>query len=651
MLRYGAKGLRAPKKPPEVILATLTHDILMKKLVEYGNDPNYKQEISLSDLCFAYELIMAGHLNGWYTFPMPVGGGKTLSIVALCKALSDLPGLYKKSKADSSYEDVSILVCASKVETLCQLKRDLVEAGVPKEWIGLYHSYDYHPQKKGQPNHASEPRTGDYENKRILLTTHQRVSGKWGAQHYRLYKGNPRSLVIYDESLIKAEAMVVQIDWLSAGEGFYKVRIANKNYSMKAKKAVEYIATALEKADQEMKAQINEARRPEYIILQELTMEEIEGYKKELAALGEKEKFKAVYDFLDMSQEPLRVLQTNQGKGFITYDLKIDPELENMIILDASYLIRDLVKRYDREIRHLANQFDADYSNLTLHRIPIYSGRHTIEEEFGKPENKRKITKEIAHIIKQIPENEGILIFTYKHDAGKPDIEKILKDDLKHYGVDLEAKLPVEIKPGLTENKTHINFLTWGQETSLNDYSWIKNQIQVGILHMSHLNIGAWIAGQSGDPLMRINAQEIREVVKSEVVHCFYQALGRTHCRIITGGKAGRANVWYTDVDMQIWETLRESGMLKNSQCKEWPLRYMGNQDQKRKKIGFKIMDYLNALPVFVEKISVRQIKYDLELGTEASKTVQRAIDFAVEQDIGWKKVSRSLVRIQSENL
>lgn len=295
--------------------------------------------------------------------------------------------------------------------------------------------------------------------------------------------------------------------------------------------------------------------------------------------------------------------------------------------------------------------FEPDYSNLTLYRIPIHGGRTTIKKEFDKPKGKRLITKEIAYIIKQIPKDEGVLIFIYKQRGQGKDFQDILKRDLEGYGVDVRAELPVEIRAGHTEVKKRINFLTWGQETSLNDYSWIKNQIQVGILNRSEIDIGSLIAAQSGDLLMRINADQIREVIKSEIIHCFYQALGRTHCRIIANGKAGRANVWYMDVGNDIYETLQKEGLLKNSNYEEWPLRYMGNLEQIAKKIGFKIMEYLNSLPVYVEKISIRQLKYDMELGNEASKTVQRAIDFAVGQDIGWKKVARSLERVQSKNL
>jgi hypothetical protein len=613
----------------------------MKKLVEYRNDPNYKQAISLVDLCRAYEQIITG-FKGWYTFLMPVGGGKTLSIVALCKALSEIPELYNKGKAHSSYEDVSILVCMSKVEALCQLKRELVEIGVPKEWIGLYHSYYYNPDKIGQPDYASEPVTEDYENKRILLTTHQRVSGRWGEQQYRLYQDNPRSIVIYDESLIKAEALAVEIRYLRAGVGFYEELASNKNLSNKAMKAFEYLKQALELVDREIEEQNQKKRKPDYVQLPQLSMEDIEEYKK---ALGDE--YKQLHHLLDMSQEPLRVLLASQGRGVITYHLRIDTELQNIIILDASYLIRVLVKRYDREIYPIftSNMFEPDYSNLTLYRIPIYGGRTTMEREFGKPASKRLITKEIAYIIKQIPEDEGVLIFTYKRRGGGSDFQEILKDDLKRYGVDLEAELEVEKRVSHKETEKRINLLTWGQETSLNDYAWIKNQIQVGILNMSEIHIGARIAALSGDLLMRINAEQIREVVKSEIIHCFYQALGRTYCRVITNGKAGEANVWYTDVDNNIWETLQKEGLLKNSHCKEWPLQYMDKKEQKVNELGFRIMEDLNALPVFVKTISIRKLKEHMELSDIPSSTVQRAINYAAENHTGWKKKDRSLVR------
>lgn len=659
MIRYGIEGLKRPPQT-ESFLASKTHAILMEKLVEYRNDLYYKQTMSLCDLCIAYQLMAMGLLDGWHVFPMPVGGGKTLSIRALCQALSELPGLHNKGKADSSYEDVSILVCASKVEALCQLKRDLVEDGVPEEWIGLYHSYQYNKEmaqrflKGDRPalkeNYASEPATGDYDNRRILLTTHQRVSGKWDDQHYRLYKGNERSIAIYDESLVKAEAVAVNFDWIKAGVALYAERASDGNLSKKALEALEYLKQAYRMVRLEINAQKEEKREPELISLPQLSKKEIDEYKK---ALGYE--VKSLHDLLNISQKPLRVLLTSQGKGIITYRLKIDLRLRNMIILDASYPVRDLVKRYDSDIKPLSEsleflikptEYEVDYSNLNLFRIPIYGGRSNMKKEFSKPVAERLISREIADIIDKISEDEGILIFTYKHRPGEPDFEAILKKDLERYGVEIEAEIEeVETRVGFKETVKRINFLTWGQETSLNEYAWVKNQIQVGILHRADLDIGGSIIGQKGDLLMFIRPEQIKEMVKSEVINCFYQALGRTNCRIVTNGKAGEANVWYTDVGTNIWEILQERGMLKNSKCEEWPLQYMDKKKHKVKELGFRIIEFLNDLPEDKLTISIVKLKKHMGLGNIPPTTAKRAINFAVENQKGWKRKGKSLVR------
>jgi hypothetical protein len=44
-------------------------------------------------------------------------------------------------------EHIGVAVGQYKVEALCSLKRDLIEAGVPEDRIGLLHSYEYDEAK------------------------------------------------------------------------------------------------------------------------------------------------------------------------------------------------------------------------------------------------------------------------------------------------------------------------------------------------------------------------------------------------------------------------------------------------------------------------------------------------------------------------
>ncbi len=90
------------------------------------------------------------------------------------------------------YDHISVAVCASKVEALCGLKRDLI-----KQWchesIGLLHSYKHDPKHTGEPGYASEPCTDDHDQKQILLVTHSRVRGKGGIDLYNTYRGKART--------------------------------------------------------------------------------------------------------------------------------------------------------------------------------------------------------------------------------------------------------------------------------------------------------------------------------------------------------------------------------------------------------------------------------------------------------------------------
>jgi hypothetical protein len=569
-----------------------------------------------------------GRLNGWYAFGLPVGCGKTLSIVSFCEALASYAKATAEGKVAEGYEDISLLVCASKVEALCQLKRDLIASGVPPEWIGLYHTYLYDPLRVGDGNYASEPATNDNDQRRILLTTHQRIHTKGSVWNYNVYRDKPRSLIIYDESLIKSEARAVKIDDLRVGVA-HTAAYVKKEDSFTGRKAVVYLTEALEMVDAELKAQEVECRRPKSIILPSLSDQEIGQYKKALDS--NYYLTKSLRDLLSMSQEPLRVLRTNQGNGFISYEIKVDEDLQNMIILDASYLIRDLVRKYDNKITELsrATRFKVSYGDVSLHQIVRPGGRTQMEKDFPSNPDKRILSLEIAEIVKTIPEDEGVIIFTYKHRKNGRNgrrgakFSEWLSYDLKEAGIDVDAKVEVW-EQGQKVEKPRLNFLTWGMETSLNDYSWAKNIILVGILHRSHLEIGGLMAGQADNYLIELNREEIREVVRSEVCHCFYQAIGRSHARIVRNGRAGRVKVWYIDKNNKLKEKIKEAGALPGANWHVWKCKHLSAKG-KIESLADKINKWLEDNGI--KRISTRKLKERMGLTLIPNRTFTHAIE------------------------
>src|SRR5690606_27522346 len=142
-----------------------------------------------------------------------------------------------------------------------------------------------------------------------------------------------------------------------------------------------------------------------------------------------------------------------------------------------------------------------------------------------------RVTLEAAEVIKGIPENEGILLFTFK-TKGKPDYKRILEQDLRAAGIDTEALIEVRLGEK-TQLKPRFVFLTWGQETSLSKYSYCSNVFLLGILRRSNTDLAGHIMGQAGNLFRKVSNEEIREVLQGEISHVVYQALSRGSSRII----------------------------------------------------------------------------------------------------------------------
>jgi hypothetical protein len=123
----------------------------------------------------------------------------------------------------------SVAISASKVEALCEIKRGLMDLGVPEAAIGLSHSYTYDAetvaryQKAGEqlPNGlASLPKTTDNELRPIVLLTHNKIRGQREGDRLPKFNGKPRSLLIYDESLLISDTWSLSMVKLHQAKGW-----------------------------------------------------------------------------------------------------------------------------------------------------------------------------------------------------------------------------------------------------------------------------------------------------------------------------------------------------------------------------------------------------------------------------------------------
>lgn len=604
----------------------------MNDLRRFGNDPSDEQWVTLSKLLSCYTGIAFKQVSGRWAFPLPTGMGKTRSIVAWLWAVNKL-GL----------NDISVIITASKVEALCRLKRDLLESGVAEQKIGLVHSYKHDPEmadafRKGKreelaSGYASEETTEDFEARPFLLLTHQRIKGKNGIAEFNVYKGKPRNLVVWDESLIVSETFAFADDYLVSDIG--AIAPLRGGWSPERDEALVYLRDACEKIKQEMDLQKNDPeRKPRSFTLPALSGEQIETYK--LAMIGPSEQATRLKDFLDISQEQLRVLaNVKQGGGVITFRVSVPKELENIVVLDASYPIRELAQ-LDPSIRQADIPANiVSYDNVTVHQLDHASGRGAMEKEFDKKRGYNRVSREVAEVIKSIPEDEAVLLFTFK-GKGRLDYRKLLERDLEAEGIDVDAEIEVNFGSKI-EVKPRFVFLSWGNETSLSQYAYCPNVILVGIIHRSHIDIGGAIVGQVGDLLKPVTNGEIDDAVQSEVAHAAYQALSRGSCRIMKGNRTRTMNVWLIHPAR---EHLRErlSQVMPGVNWVKWEPKFLptlkpSRRDSKVDPLAQTVREYLNTKlnTEGHQKVSIRKLKEALQLVETPNKTVQRAIKKAVE--------------------
>lgn len=622
-------------------LTNLAYDKLLEKLHDYGNQPGQQQRIALLKMQTAFTRMAQGEFTGRHAFALPTGAGKTQSVVAFIASLAQL-----------GIDNVSIAVCASKVEALCDLKRDLLLQGVPEEKIGLLHSYKFDAEKAKEylesgkdlpPNYASLPCTDNNDMKQFVLCTHERVRGKGGLEQYNLYRGEPRSLLIWDESLLTSDARSIEAIKLNQAIGYIAPLIDEGRASEVLKMAYKYLRDAVDILHGEIKAIRNSAKSPEQITLPKLTGEEIRDFKK---VLGENQACEPLKDLLDMSQNPLRAVITQQGTGIITYEIVVPKELKNIIILDASHPIRELVQ-LDKSIRQAETDVGISYENVTVYQMDHPSGRSTMEEHFRQTRPNRTLSREICKVVKSIPANEAVLIWIFKKKF-HVDFQDILLLDLKNAGIDVDAKfkIPTWLDGKLHyEEKPRLNFLTWGNETSLSKYSYCSNVIFAGVLHRSHIELASKMAGQADNLTSPLEGKTIKEIEQSECAYCIHQAMSRGSCRIIEDGKTKPMRAWLIHPGKKVRGELEK--VMPGIKWKEWETE-TAKPKGKIKELSEQLSGYLKKLAPGVLSIPTRKLKAYLGLDVHPN-TFTQAAKLVSQDETGFQYEGRSFKRVMDQ--
>ncbi len=610
---------------------------LERMMARFGN--RLSQEHREALFCIVHDLtrMANGGLKGRHVYDLDCGCGKTQSVIAWLATLahSDKPW--------------SVAVCSTRVEDLCDIKQQLMEHhDVPEHLIGLKHSYKHDKAKAEaeRSGYAALPATDDNDQRPILLVTHNRVRGSNGDVAIDEYRGQKRSLVIWDKSLIVSSHLAVDCMTIKQGVYWLKPAVEALEPEEPLRAAHDYLSEVWGRLEQDMDRQRTGAE-PSQIAAVPLHPDTLEAHIKALP--HDMPKRKAMISFLKMTQEPLRVVaETSQGGGgFVQYHVAVPSDLDTVAVLDASYNIRKL-EHMDASMKRSGPwqrvQRFKRYDDVTVHWLNAVSGRGSVTQDFMSRRETRKIAKEVVEVVQDIPEDEAVIINTFlakdaRDKAGNVhrrfDTRQILKDDLYLVGIDTKAVL--------ANGKPRFVWLTHGNGTAVSKHSYCSNIIFVGVLHRSAADIAGAIVGQRNDLLAQVSGKDIKNVERSEIAYNLHQAMLRGSARITEGNKAMPMKVWLMHYDTSVKGELEK--VMPGICWTDWEPKHLQVVTRKVSDAADKIVAALQELDPEVAKVSTKKLRALAGLEDMPKMTFVRAIEEAGGQLPDWRKEGRSLVR------
>jgi len=404
-------------------LAQTAHTRLIARLEAYGNILSHKHRRALQHLVLDLSLMAYGLKRGRYGYPIPTGGGKTQAAACWAWAMAEIdPAL-------------SVTIATSRIESLGDIRNELIDLGVPSTSIGVLHSEKTHATLTPIDIEAAD----QYP---ILLVTHARVQGgpKAFAQ-YSQYKGQKRSLTIYDESLVTTSHWSVPLRALVLGASGATALIQKLPGEMTemGKVAYDYLA----KVEAVATSRSSQWGAPKLLRVPDLPS----GYDAATLQDGLFPEHRGLLSVVfDYAGQKARVLEAQNQSGLVSFSVLIPDELEPMAVLDASLTVR-LLPELAEEVKAVEN-FPEDiitYENVTLHHLQERGGRGAIKELVDDAPSLKAFAKEIARVIgTAMDPDDAINVFTFK-ERDKTNYIQLLKDALSNAGVDIDATIFFEL--------------------------------------------------------------------------------------------------------------------------------------------------------------------------------------------------------------
>ena len=605
------------------LLTDRAFELLTGSLEDHGNVLSPMHRAALYELCDTFTGYVTGSLTGRRAFGLPTGMGKTSAITAFCAALGQL-----------GYS-TPIAVVASRAEALCTLKRDMLAAGIDPAAIGLKHSV----------SEASEPSTGN-ESRQFQLVTHARVRGGADLRLYTEHEGRERALMIWDESLLRSDSFAFSEQSLRKAAACLSIELEGRTDPL-ALALVQYVTETtgtIRSALDSLRTSGDQTGNGIPVDLPFLEEPVVDAYRTTVKAcsrgLGA---FANDLDtLLSVCQEPLQVLTAEQGGGVVAIREAVPAALRDVVILDASTPVRELV-RLDPSVIPVENFPEGSlksFEAVEVHQLLAAGGRSSIEQSMRETSKEASaVSLEVLDIVKAHKDTaRAFLIFSFLPRAGVDVVDK-LRRDLTSAGIDLSAET--------SDGKHRFQILTWGNQEGLNGYEHCDVVIMAGVLHRSHLDLAAAVRGQTGNLREPTPSGRIRSLIESEIAHVVYQGASRGSCRRIKDGKADPMHLYLIHRSAGLKALLDR--VMPGARWSYPAPGHLKKASSEGKATGFlnQLLAYLQGLPAGTDKVSSQVAKKALSVpdtGADA-KAWTRGLDLLDLDAHGWRREQKSLVR------
>lgn len=464
-------------------------NVFSKSLIDFGSSLNLQAEKAFDSLIKTMDEGFRGLLKpAFYLSPIDTGMGKSLCIKSFLKALV----------INGSIHNSGILIC---LQTKAEIESFIEDCKLEKRLFSvLVYNDPLNDKGRGEAGRGEVP---------VLFTTHKMVRSRCVTSFAEakdfFYKGKPRKLRLWDESLLPAEPVSFSIDMLAS------IAAPLRPHEPQFVKDLDYFLNEVRwKEGGCVIVPKHLAKTADYILMNEGI-----GWRK----LSD-EQIAVLQQISDCPEVALRISYSRQtGKALAGVISELPADLAPAIIFDASGRLKDTYNLWEQHRGNLVWLRPAtnDYSNVTVNLWKTKSGRGALEEE----EVGRGIFRQVAKLIETKPDEKWLLI------SFKADAELDILDEVHSY-------LSEE-----TSAKVELEYVHWGRHFAVNDYADIKNVIIIGSWLYSDSAYKSLYHAAAGIPAGENDKEAISLLRKSEFKANFLQAFMRGHGRRSVNGKAG----------------------------------------------------------------------------------------------------------------